>query len=76
MANMLKPSSHVTRAVDKANQLLGLVRRSLMYIDRELMKQQSTSTIRPNVEYWNVCGIHILENTSISWKQYSIEGPE
>jgi len=33
MANTLKPSNHVTRVVNKANQLLGLVRRSFTYMD-------------------------------------------
>jgi hypothetical protein len=54
MNNSLKPSNHIARAVNKANQLLGLVRRSFTYIDGELMKQLFTSVIRPHLEYSNV----------------------
>jgi len=52
--NTLKPSIHVTHAVNKANQLLGLVRRSFTYMDGELMKLLFTSIIRPHLEYGNV----------------------
>jgi ribonucleases P/MRP protein subunit RPP40 len=54
MSNTLKPSNHVIRAVNKANQLLGLVRRSFTYMDGELMKQLYTSIVRPHIEYGNV----------------------
>ena len=54
ISNTLKPSTHVAHAVKKANQLLGLIRRSFTYLDGELMKQLFTSVIRPHLEYGNV----------------------
>lgn len=52
--NTGKPSCHVSHAVRKANQLLGLIRRSFTYMDAALMKQLFTSIVRPHLEYANV----------------------
>jgi len=49
-----KPSVHVNHAVNKANQLLGLIRRGFTYMDCELMKQLFTSIVRPHLEYANI----------------------
>jgi ribosomal protein S20 len=50
----LKPSVHVSKAVSKANQILGLIRRTFTYIDIPLMKQLFISLVRPHLEYGNV----------------------
>ena len=50
----LKPSVHVAKAVSKANQILGLIRRTFTYIDIPLMKQLFISLVRPQLEYGNV----------------------
>jgi hypothetical protein len=52
--NTVKPSCHVSHAVSKANQLLGLIRRTFTYMDASLMKQLFTSIVRPHLEYANV----------------------
>ena len=49
-----KPSNHVAHAVVKANQLLGLIRRSFMYMDSDLMKRLFTSVVRPHLEFANI----------------------
>ena len=49
-----KPSIHVTHAVNKANQLLGLIRRSFTHMDCDLMRQLFTSVVRPHLEYANI----------------------
>jgi hypothetical protein len=49
-----KPSTHVSHAVNKANQLLGLIRRSFTFMDCGLMKQLFTSVVRPHLEYANI----------------------
>ena len=48
-SNTMKPADHVTHAVYKANQILGLIRRSFVYLDQQLMKQLFTA-----LEYGNV----------------------
>jgi len=50
----LKFSEHVAHAASKANQILGLIRRSFTCIDMPLMKQLYTSLVRPHLEYGNV----------------------
>src|SRR5208282_235088 len=68
MENNGKPSNHVAHLVSKANQLLGLIRRTFTYMDCALMKQLFTALIRPHLEYANVVwhpylkkGIEMLE---------------
>jgi len=50
----LKPSIHLSHAVCNANQLLGMIRRSFMFVDRDLMTQLFTTMIRLHLEYCNV----------------------
>ena len=49
-----KPTSHVMHAANKANQLLGLIRRTFTYLDGPLVKQLYTAIVRPHLEYANV----------------------
>jgi len=53
MDNKLKFSDHVEHAVSKANQILGLIRRSFTYLDIPLLKQLYTTLVRPHLEYGN-----------------------
>jgi hypothetical protein len=50
----LKFHEHVMKAAEKANQILGLIRRTFTYMDCQLMKQLFTSLVRPHLEYGNV----------------------
>jgi hypothetical protein len=54
MDNKIKASCHVLKAVKKANQLLGLIRRSFTHMDGALMRILFTSVVRPHLEYGNV----------------------
>ena len=54
VTNNAKPSNHVAHAVSKANQLLGLIKRTFSYMDSDLMRLLFTSVIRPHLEYTNV----------------------
>jgi ribonuclease P/MRP protein subunit RPP40 len=54
ISNDLKASTHCAKAVGKANQILGLIRRSFTYLDCRLMKQLFTAMVRPHLEYGNV----------------------
>jgi len=53
MDDKLKFSDHVEHAVSKANQILGLIRRSFTYLDIPLLKQLYTTLVRPHLEYGN-----------------------
>jgi hypothetical protein len=54
ISNSMKSAEHVARAVAKANQILGLIRRSFTFLDCRLMRQLYTSLVRPHLEYSNV----------------------
>jgi hypothetical protein len=50
----VKPSNYVAQAVKKANQLLGLIRRTFTYMECRFMRQLFTSVVGPHLEYANV----------------------
>ena len=50
ISNSIKAAEHVARAVSKANQTLGLIRRSFTFMDCRLMGQHYTSMVRPHLE--------------------------
>ena len=50
----LKFSVHVAYAAKKAHQILGLIRRSFIFLDISLVKQLYTVMVRPHLEYGNV----------------------
>ena len=54
VSNDLKFSTHVAKSVNKANQVLGLIRRSFTYLDCQLMRLLFTALVRPHLEYGNV----------------------
>ena len=65
----LKFSTHIIAQTNKANRLVGLIRRSFTYLDKELMKQLFISLVRPVLEFANVVwmprfqkDIDLLEN--------------
>ena len=54
ISNDLKFTTHIAKSVSKANQILGLIRRSFTYLDCELMRLLFTALVRPHLEYGNV----------------------
>ena len=46
-------STHCEKKVNMANKLLGLIRRSYVYLDNEIVKTLYTSLVRPHLEYDN-----------------------
>ena len=47
-------NDHINKAINQANQILGLIRRSFTYMDIQSMKQLFTALVRPHLEYGNV----------------------
>jgi hypothetical protein len=50
----LKFSEHIERQVNKADKILGMIRRSYEFIDRDTMKRLFTALVRPLLEFSNV----------------------
>ena len=52
--NKLRLSDHVDAAVNKANRLVGLIRRSYEYLDKDSLVQLYKALVRPHLEYGHV----------------------
>ena len=62
MVIVLKFSKDVEEQVNKANRILGLIRRSYEQLDKESMKLLFTALVRPHLEFGNVCFTKITLN--------------
>jgi len=51
--NQLNFSEHVIKAANKANQILGMIRRSITFLDETMLSQLFKGLIRPHLEYGN-----------------------
>ena len=52
----LKFVKHIKNAASKSNQILGLIKRSFVYKNGEVMMMLFTSMVRPLLEYVNLIG--------------------
>ena len=66
----LRFSHHIAENVNKANQIMGLIRRTFVYLDMYNFKLLYKSLVRPHLEYGNIIwspflksDINLLENT-------------
>ena len=57
----LKFSQHVENQVNKANKILGLIRRSFEFLDAETMKLLFSALVRPHLEFSNTAWSPMLE---------------
>ena len=53
-SNNLKFDHHINNAISKANQMVGLIRRSFKFLDRSMFLQLFKAIVRPHLEYANV----------------------
>lgn len=44
---------HITQKVNKANSIVGVIRRTFEYIDNKIFKTLFTALVRPHIEYAN-----------------------
>ena len=72
MDSDLKFETHIASKVNKANSIVGLIRRSFSHLDGELFKKVYTSFVQPHLEYaqsvWQLNLVkfkNILENVQI-----------
>ena len=61
--NELSFAKHIAAQVSKANRLVGQIRRSFSYLDKDMMKQLFIALVRPHLEFGNVVGRHTIRNT-------------
>ena len=55
--NTLSFEEHINSKVNKANSLVGMLRRSFVYMEKDMFKTLFVSIVRPHIEYgeavWN-----------------------
>ena len=62
----LKPSKHIKEVVRKANQCLGMIRRSFTHIDSEIFLLVYKTFIRPKLEYCsNIWSPYLLKDINL-----------
>jgi len=50
----LKFTSHVGHVVARSNQILGLIKRTFVYNDTDVINKLFTALVRPHLEYANM----------------------
>ena len=51
--NKLSVDLHIAEKVNKANSVVGAIRRSFEYLDKDTLKKLYTALVRPHLEYAN-----------------------
>ena len=51
ISSNMKPSQHCTQIADKANKILGLIKRSIVYKNEQTILKLYKSLVRPHLEY-------------------------
>ena len=50
----LKFSSHINKSINKANQMIGIIKRSFTFLDQEMFLNLYKALVRPHLEYGNL----------------------
>ena len=72
----LRFSQHIETQVNKANRLLGLIRRSYEHLDAESMKLLFVALVRPHLEFGNVVWSQDWKKIRSLWKEFNAEQPK
>ena len=57
---------HIAAKIKKANQIMGLIRKSFTYLDKKSFKRLYTALVRPHLEYAQSVWSPHLKNSKIS----------
>ena len=64
---------HMSEKINKANSVMGLIRRTMEYMDNDLFKTLFTALVRPHLEYANqVWCPHLVKHVD-AIKMYNVE---
>ena len=56
---------HIHKAVSKANQMMGLIKRSFDFLDRDIFLRLYKALVRPHLEYGNIIWHPYLKRQSV-----------
>ena len=62
--NNLLFDTHIQKAVNKANQMVGLIKRSFTYMDKDIFMKLYKAFVRPHLEYGNIVWNPFLKRQS------------
>ena len=62
----LKFDVHIQKAVNKANQIVGIIKRSFSYLDKEIFLIIYKAMVRPHLEYGNLIWHPYLKRQSVA----------
>ena len=59
-------NKHIEQAIGKANKMLGLIKRTFSYLNKDIFLKLYKSLVRPHLEYGNIVWNRLLKKHSIS----------
>ena len=64
--NSLTFDVHIQKAISKANQMVGIIKRSFSYLDKEIFLKLYKAMVRPHLEYGNLIWHPYLKRQSVA----------
>ena len=61
--------AHIQNSINKANSMIGIIRRTFTFIDREFLTNLYKSLVRPYLEYGNIVWFPQLKRQSVAIKK-------
>ena len=58
--------THVQSVINKANSMLGIIRRTFSFLNKDILLQLYKTLVRPNLEYGNVIWHPIFKRQSVA----------
>ena len=58
--------AHINNKINKANQMIGLIKRTFTYLNKDILLKLYKSLVRPHLEYGNIIWYPLLKRQSIA----------
>ena len=72
----MKFESHISSVVNKTNQLIGLIKRSFSFMDKELFLKLYKTLVRTHADYGTLYGTQSQRKINKLLKIYNVERPK
>ncbi len=75
VAPTLKFFQQCNEFVEKANRMMGLIKRNFSFKDKDVVQHLYDSYVRPHLEYACSFGLPTMQKTMLNLKLFSVEQP-
>ena len=58
--------THINKIINKANQMIGLIKRTFIHLNKDILLKLYKSLVRPHLEYGNIIWFPLLKRQSIA----------